>query len=53
MKCPKCKKEWKDDCEQSWCIEKYGECFACLALGEREDWDEILDYIDECYKNRS
>ena len=30
MKCPKCGKEWPDDCEQAVAIEKRGKCIGCI-----------------------
>lgn len=32
MKCPKCEREWPDDCEQAECVRRHGECICCRFL---------------------
>lgn len=29
IKCPCCKREWPEDCEQAVCIERFDECCVC------------------------
>lgn len=29
MKCPSCKREWEDGCEQAICVEMFGTCLYC------------------------
>lgn len=29
VKCPKCELEWQEPCEQTACIELFGECISC------------------------
>ena len=29
MNCPKCESEWPVPCEQTACIELFGECISC------------------------
>lgn len=32
MKCPKCEREWPDECQQAECVRRYGECIVCRFL---------------------
>ena len=49
MRCPKCSKNWPDDCEQSLCIERHGECIACrfIPLGDKNQHGSGIGTADE------
>lgn len=32
MKCPKCEREWPDECQQAECVRRHGECICCRFL---------------------
>lgn len=32
MKCPKCEREWPDECQQAECVQRHGECICCRFL---------------------
>lgn len=35
--CPKCKLQWQEPCEQTACIELFGECISCRRFVLTED----------------
>lgn len=37
MKCQKCNLEWQEPCEQTACIELFGECISCRRFVLTED----------------
>lgn len=49
LRCPKCSKNWPDDCEQSLCIERHGECIACrfVPLGDKNQHGSGIGTADE------
>lgn len=44
MNCPKCGSEWPVPCEQTACIELFGECISCRRF---KLTDEEVDQIQE------
>lgn len=43
MKCPKCKRQWEHDSEQSICTELYGECLSCKRHTlKQSELDKVL-----------
>lgn len=58
MECPKCKREWDDECQQAECVRRHGECICCRFLpvgasdnkhgsgcGTREEFDALAEYL--------
>jgi len=47
--CPKCSREWQEPCEQTNCIERFGECIPCrfLPVGENNPYGSGVGTKDE------
>ena len=48
IKCLKCNRSWKEECQQTQCIKKYGRCIVCLARDNPIaglDWKEVSDFL--------
>lgn len=56
MKCPKCEREWLDECQQSECVRRHGECIVCRFVprgqsnpngsgaGTKNELDDLPNY---------